>query len=333
MASIHHAGIGRWKAVVRRTGYPSQSKTFRTKRDAEDWARSVEDQRRRGLFMPRSGAEKTTLDVALSRYLEQVSARKAQSTHISEIKKSRPLLAALGKYSLAAITPEVVAGYRDMRRKTVSDDTVRLELALLSHLFSTAVREWGLGLVGNPARSIAHPPPSPGRNRRLSEDEEARLLDACDRYRNPMLGWIVRLGLHTAMRSGEILSLTVSSVDLANRCVRLDRTKSGERRTVPLSAAALRVLRAALAHPRPADTDLIFYGRARESGQRRPYEYRKAWNDLKKALGMADFRFHDLRHEATSRLVVTDRPIKATDDRRNGATCRWLKTGLERVSV
>ncbi|WP_312571632.1 tyrosine-type recombinase/integrase, partial [Stutzerimonas balearica] len=37
--------------------------------------------------------------------------------------------------------------------------------------------------------------------------------------------------------------------------------------------------------------------------KRRPYVFSKAWNGMKKRLGMTDLRFHDLRHEAVSRLV------------------------------
>ena len=59
-----------------------------------------------------------------------------------------------------------------------ADNTVRLELALLGHLFTIAIKEWGIGLVVNPVMSIRRPAPGPGRNRRLTEDEEKRLLAA-----------------------------------------------------------------------------------------------------------------------------------------------------------
>ena len=39
-----------WQAIVRKKGYPSQSKTFRTKRDAEAWARLTESAMERGLW-------------------------------------------------------------------------------------------------------------------------------------------------------------------------------------------------------------------------------------------------------------------------------------------
>lgn len=66
----------------------------------------------------------------------------------------------LGDYSLAAITPDLVAGYRDQRlEEGLSASTVRLELALLSHLFTVAIKEWRIGLVYNPVANIRKPPP------------------------------------------------------------------------------------------------------------------------------------------------------------------------------
>ena len=84
---------------------------------------------------------------------------------------------------------------------------MRLELALLSHLYTVAIQEWGLGLTFNPVLNIRKPSPGDGRDRRLSSDEERHLLAAVNRHSNPMLGWIVRIALETGMRSPETSSL------------------------------------------------------------------------------------------------------------------------------
>jgi hypothetical protein len=83
-----------------------------------------------------------------------------------------------------------------------------MELALLSHLFTIAIKKWRLGLIYNPVSNIRKPAPGKGRDRRLGADEEKALLRACDRHSNPMLGWIVRVALYTGMRAGEIKGLT-----------------------------------------------------------------------------------------------------------------------------
>jgi integrase len=214
-----------------------------------------------------------------------------------------------------AITPDLAANYRDQRlagdidpksglRRPRAANTIRLELALLSHLFTIAIKEWRLGLIYNPVQNIRKPAPGPGRNRRLTPEEEVRLLARVDAHSNPMLKWIVRIALETGMRSSEITSLRRNQVNLQRRIVHLLETKNTSPRTVPLTAAATSIFSEALNHPiRPNDTDLIFYGEPGRDRIRRPYEFNKVWANVKTGIGIKDFRFHDLRHEAVSRFV------------------------------
>jgi integrase len=280
-------------------------KTFRTRRDAADWARRTEDEMVRGVYIHRAGAEKLLFEKALDRYLSEVSSCKRPSTAYGESRKAKALKKKFDAYSLAAITPDLVAEYRDERLAAgKSADTVRLELSLLSHLFTIAIKEWRLGLIYNPVANIRKPAPARGRDRRLGAGEEQALLSACDRHSNPMLGWIVRIALHTGMRAGEIKSLTRRQVNLERRTVYLSETKNGSARTVPLTREAVAVFRLALANPvRPLDTDLIFFGEPGRDKARRPYEFRPAWHRTLKQADIQGLRFHDLRHEAVSRLV------------------------------
>lgn len=305
MATIRKTPSATWKAVIRKRGWPTVIKTFRTKRDAEDWARRTEDEMVRGVYIDRAASERTLLKKALERYEAEVCPTKRPSTARREKPASANLKAVLGDYSLAAITPDLVAGYRDQRlEEGLSASTVRLELALLSHLYTVAIKEWRIGLVYNPVASIRKPPPHRGRDRRLTLEEEQKLLRACDKHSNPMLGQIVRLALHTGMRAGEIRTLRRGQVNLEKRVVTLTETKNGSARTVPLSNAAVAVLRTALANPvRPIDTDLVFFGEPGRDKVRRPYEFRPQWHRTLAALGIKGLRFHDLRHEAVSRLV------------------------------
>ncbi len=315
MATIRATQAGTWKAVIRRTGWPITVKTFRLKRDATDWARRTEDEMVRGVYMQRGPSERTTVAAALDRYLREVTPSKRPSTQETEQPRARVLQKYFGAYSLAAVTPELVAKFRDDRlaggldrytrkHRPRAANTVRLELALLSHLFTMAIREWGMGLAYNPVLNVRKPSPGSGRCRRLAPDEEARLLAAVDRYSNPMMRWIVRIALETGMRSSEITSLRRKQVDLDRRVVRLVETKNTSSRTVPLSLAATALFKEALNHPiRPIDTDLVFFGEPGRDGKRRPYQFNVAWLDIKASLGLKDLHFHDLRHEAVSRFV------------------------------
>lgn len=305
MATIVKTPSGTWKAVIRKIGWPTTAKTFRTKRDAEDWARRTEDEMVRGVYLSRAPSEKLTVSAALTRYLAEVSATKKTTTQRSESFSAKHLDAFFGKYSMAAVSAELVAKYRDERLAAgKSNNTVRLELAMLGHLFRIAIQEWGIGLTFNPVASIRKPSPGVGRDRRLSNQEQLCLFNAADAHSNPMLGWIVRLAVETGMRSSEITGLLRSQVDLARRVVTLRDTKNGSSRVVPLTRAATVVFQAALDNPiRPIDTELVFFGEPGRDGKRKPYVFQKLWAGLVRELGMADLHFHDLRHEAVSRLV------------------------------
>ena len=228
---------------------------------------------------------------------------------------------------MAALSPDLIANYRDERlSEGKSPDTVRIELALLSHLYTIAIREWHLGLLYSPVANIRKPTPGRGRNRRLTPDEERRLLKACRALPNPTLGWLVRTALHTTMRAGELLTLQKDQVDLPRRIVRLEQTKNGSARTVPLSRAAVATLREALKHPaRPEETSLVFPGEPGKDGQRRPYQFHCVWSRMLKRAGITGLRFHDLRYEAVSRLVeagLSDQEVAAISGHR---TMQMLK--------
>jgi integrase len=221
-----------------------------------------------------------------------------------------------GKFALAAIKAEMAATFRDKRlAQGKSASTVRLELALLGHLFSMAIREWRLGLVENPVANIRKPSPGAGRDRRLIAAEEMRLRNAVAHYSNPMLGWIFDIALETGTRSGEIVGLRLNQVDLTRSIVRLADTKNDSARTIPMTKVAQTIFSQALANPlRPEKCELVFFGEPGRDGVRRPYNFNKAWIDIKNKLGLVDFRFHDLRHEAVSRLVeggLSDQEVAA----------------------
>jgi len=306
MATISKTKYGKWRALVRISGWPATSKNFRIKRDAETWARVTEDEMIRGVYAPRANIERLSVRNALERYISEVTPTKSPTTQTSEIQRARHLQGVFGKYSLAVLNTDIICDYRDKRLKEgKSNNTVRLELALLGHLYTTAIKEWRIGIEVNPVHNVRKPSGGSGRNRRLMGDEEQRLLSACDEYSNPILGWVVRIALYTAMRSGEIFSLTESNVDLDKKVVTIHDTKNKDSRTIPLTNKAQAVFEDVLKNAmRSSDTDLLFYGEpSRRDGIRRGYAIEKCWREALKRAEIEGFRFHDLRHEATSRFV------------------------------
>lgn len=142
VATLVKTAQGRWKSVIRRRGWPAVAKTFRTKRDAADWGRATEEAMVRGVFLQRASVHRLGVKDALARYLAEVTPTKRRSTQYRERGRAATLVQHLGGYSLVTLTPEIIASFRDARLAAgKSANTVRLELALLSHLYAIAMRE------------------------------------------------------------------------------------------------------------------------------------------------------------------------------------------------
>jgi integrase len=209
-------------------------------------------------------------------------------------------------YALSAITPPLVATYRDARliapdqrfsknlinAPRVSKGTVKNELDMLSKVLDVTTKEFGIALPnGNSVAGIRKPSGAGARERRLVADEQSRLLCECQASRNQWLAPAVSLAIETAMRQGEMLNLHWEDIDLENRIAQLKETKNGEERAVPLSTGAIKVLRAIPVHL---------------SGRVFPIDRMTLYKAFERACaraGIVDLTFHDLRHEALSILA------------------------------
>jgi integrase len=291
MATIIKRGDGQWQVKIRRSGYPVQSKTFAIKGDAEAWARLVESEMDRGVYVSRVEAERQTFGDILKRYAKEVSPTKRGCAE-EELRIQALLRRSVSQYSMATLSSQKIAEYRDQRLTEVSSSTVNRELNLIGHVIETARREWGVHLSENPVRLVRRPRTNPPRERRLLPDEEPKLFAGCTESRNEFLLPIVRLALETAMRQGEIVSLRWPHVNVKKRVAFLPETKNGESRGVPLSRAAVKVLKFL---PRSEKDDSVFPGVTTEAVKR---AFIRACERAK----IENLHFHDLRHEATTRL-------------------------------
>ena len=86
MATIRKRGDYQWEVRVRRQGHPVQCKTLNTKIEAEAWARQIEGEMDRGVFVSRVEAERTTLADALDRYIREIIPLKKQSWKVKPIR-------------------------------------------------------------------------------------------------------------------------------------------------------------------------------------------------------------------------------------------------------
>ena len=277
-----------WCVQIRRKGRKSVSKTFRTKAAAERWAREVEQDMDNGRWLEASADAPTTLTELLERYLKEVSSKK--KGYQDEVYRMRRVMRSeIGLIPIENLQASMFASWRDKRLQEVSAPTVRKDLAIINHAINTAMREWGIGIVANPLANVSRPAPNKARDRRLEEGEYQKLMDAMSSCRNELIKPIVQFALETAMRRGEILSLKWGDVDLDARVALLANTKNSESRRVPLSMKAIEILDSL-----PKESEVVFD----TSGN----SIRMAFDRVLDRAEIKDLRFHDLRHEATSRL-------------------------------
>lgn len=175
----------------------------------------------------------------------------------------------------------------------VAPATVVRELAIVSHSVEIARREWGFHLPSNPVKAIRRPSISNARSRRLSPEEEQRLLNACDTGRTACLKPLLIVAVETGMRRGELLGLTWADIDLDQRVARLAQTKNGSAREVPLSRRAVEAMK-----PLEQSTN----GASQRVFPISAGALEQAWMRLRQRAGLSGLRLHDLRHEAVSRL-------------------------------
>lgn len=241
MATYRKRG-DKWQARVQRNGQPDLAKSFDSRRDAESWARQIEAEIDRGAFRDRTEAERTTLGELIARYLRDVTPDKKSA--FSEAKRIDKFLRdeKICQFKASSLTGKLFAEWRDKRLKEVSGSTVNRELGLLSHVINTARKEWGVH-IDNPIALIRRPKQNRSRERRLSLQEEAALMEELTTVcRNSWIKPIVIFAIETGMRRGEIISLPWKDVDLQRRVARLIDTKNGEGRSVPLSNRATALL-------------------------------------------------------------------------------------------
>lgn len=168
-----------WQAQIIRRGHESQYKTFGYQGRARP-GRQLEGEMDRGVFVSRAEEEATILREALDRYKREVSSKKRSAT------RERSTIATwraspLSDRALANIRgKDIAAAIQKKEGDGLGPNTIRIHLALLSHLFNTARTAWGMESLANPGDFVKgqRPKRPRGRNRRLVGDEGKRLLEA-----------------------------------------------------------------------------------------------------------------------------------------------------------
>lgn len=216
------------------------------------------------------------------------------------------LIPHFGAERLSRITRQQIEGYLATRAGQVKPGTVNKEFIRLRHLFNRAVA-WSY-LKASPCKGVTLLKEPPARVKYLVPEQVDRLLESCGRH-SIGLWAIVTVAMNTGMRQGEILGLTWADVDLQAKTIMLHKTKNNDHRVVPLNAEALKALTTI---PRPSDSFTPVFPRWTRA------KCTMSFIRACRQAGIADFRFHDLRHHAASWLSM-----KGINQRTIEILCGW----------
>jgi integrase len=301
-----------WRAGPRRArriawGFDLRVNGRRERKYDETWtaddARTALLERQKALSVPpaAAGPSVMTFAEACARYLQRKARKKTLQTDRTYLKM---FAATFGETTqITEITAKRISAWRDARLAAISPQSgkpytaaaVNRPLSTLSALLHLARDEWET-LPSTP--KIRREQEPQGRVRWLEPDDETRLMAACRASRNRRLAEFVTVAHETGLRLGELLGLTWErSIDLSRGVIRLEMTKSGKRREVPMRQVVYEIF-AAMPEPR--------------QGRVWPRKtVRRGWEAAVERAGLEDFRFHDLRHSFASWWVMRSGSLQA----------------------
>jgi len=300
MASIKQYRGKTWRAIIRRKGFPSQSQTFATKKDAEDWAYAIESKMGVSKYDPLQlkQAAITTVASIFERYDTEVAIHKNrnESPTVKRLVRDAPFM----RLRLDRVKPSDIRDWRDARVLEVAPATVHREMNTMSSVFTHAIKEWSAPLAENPCHLVTRfKNADKARDKRWSDADIQTFLTAC-KWKEDVrpvtgrdyVGWALLLAIETAMRIGEICRPTVSDFYPDEKYIHLNKTKNGDKRNVPLSSKALRHITFLCEGKKPEDK--IIPINSDTMGQ--------YYRDVRNACGLGDLVIHDARHEAATRM-------------------------------
>jgi len=256
----------------------------------------------------RTAPKMTDLWIAYQEALSMKSKNKVSSTIYEEHRRWNTVISpAIGHMKVEDITPGVISALLDKVAKKAPVSANRLH-SLLRIMFKTGLaKSW---ITIHPMQWLDKPGGSEPPRKRVLTDDEIYVLWACFDKVQPNSRDALKLGLLTAQRPGEILSMRWEDVDLDNAIWRQGNTKNGSTNLVPLSPQVMKILVAR----KPADQPKIGWvfsfehNRSRSATGGKTGSTIKARKKLKQLSGVQGWTAHDLRR--TARTIMSRLNIK-----------------------
>lgn len=281
-----------------------ESATRRKKSDAQQWARKREAEiERDGLPSTATAGAGPTVGALVQRYIDEYEDltgwERSKGEHLRFLTRQD-----IAEMPAAAVTSsDLVEHVRRRRLAGTGPATVGNDLTWLSVVFKTAKTAWQSPVdplvvqeARQACRSLRLVASSGKRDRRPTESELEALeaqLGSRGRANIPMVD-IMWFAIHSARRQSEITRLRWDDNDKKNltglvRDAKHPRAKKGNHRRFKYTKAAW-----AIVDRQPRTSEFVFPYNPKSIGA--------AWQRACRITGVEDLRFHDLRHEATSRL-------------------------------
>jgi len=299
LASIRERN-GKWYAEIRKRGYTPIRKTFLTKTAAKAWSLQTEAAMDNGSWVDIREQRSTLIGPLIERYIKEVHpVRPFGKSKMATVKLTAR---AFADTTVKDLTPALIMAYGQTRREQVSRSTLQQELTYLAQVIDRAKTFWGVKIDDNPVRLTMREMSKLGllggsrkRDRRLVEGELEKLLEGAGSH---WIASMIRLAVSSGMRQSEIWALEWADIDFDGGTILIrDRKhpteKEGNDQRIPLFEGAREAL---LRERNGTEQD------GRVFHVQRSASISDRFALLCKQQGIENLTFHDLRHEAISRM-------------------------------
>lgn len=243
-----------------------------------------------------------TLNEFSKEYIEYVRDIKKKRSWTRDQELLDNLCKYLGNKKLSEIQAIDLEDYKAIRLKEVKPSTINRALSCLRHLFNLAIK-WKKHFSLNPLSQIDFFEEDNRIERILTVDEEEKLLANSPTY----IKSVILFALNTAMRRGEILTLTWNNIDLQNRLITIEATnsKSKKKKRIFINTVVHKIL----LEQKMKNNGHVYVFSGSDGNQIKTL--RTAFENSCKRAGIIGLRFHDLRHTAATRMIESGANIVA----------------------